>query len=213
MEAKSATKQRSCVAWFKLAQFIERGERERALGMFRLLTHAVAQQAFTHQLEGDLLLAFANFEQAREQYLKATRLYAQESDYNSAISVYEHMLRNELLVEAMVPVMVQTYADSCMTDRTFNLVQSLVKTDSELLTTVVKNIVEVNAFCQDSAMYCTVALMLVQYSHPALAVAIIALFRHPYFIHDPSQQQSILSTLRLTNERVYNECIALLQNN
>lgn len=212
MEAELATKQRSCIAWFKLAQFIERGERERALGMFRLLTHAVAQQAFTNQLEGDLLLAFDNLDQAREQYIKATQLYAHESDYNSAISIFEHLLRNNLLVDAMIPAMIRIYAKLRDNNRTLYLVQSLAKANSSLLIKVTETIVELNVFGNDLALYGSLALSLITEGNCA-GVAIVALLRHPYFKQNQSQQESILATLRITNVQVYKECMILLQNN
>jgi|SRR5579859_560360 len=79
------------VAWFKLAEFVSRGEKERALAMYRLLSHSIVDQAFVRQLEGDLLLAF-NDEQACERYAQAVAYYAKENRITEACSVYEHMI-------------------------------------------------------------------------------------------------------------------------
>ena len=62
------------VAWFKLAEFVARGEKERAMGLYRLLVHSFDDSAFAHQLEGDLLLSFDDT-QAVEKYLEAAYLY------------------------------------------------------------------------------------------------------------------------------------------
>src|SRR3990172_10433854 len=65
------------IAWFKLAEFVARGEKERALGIYRLLIHSFDDKAFSYQLEGDLLSAF-NDESARDKYLSAAQLYHKE---------------------------------------------------------------------------------------------------------------------------------------
>ena len=64
------------IAWFKLAEFVSRGEKERALGLYRLLTHSFDDRALTYQLEGDLLLSF-NDDSAQDRYRKAAEEYRQ----------------------------------------------------------------------------------------------------------------------------------------
>lgn len=79
------------VAWFKLAEFVARGEKERALGLFRLLAHSFEDAALSAQLEGDLLLAFhdvaayKSYERAAIEYQKTDRVY-------NAAAVYEHLV-------------------------------------------------------------------------------------------------------------------------
>ncbi len=79
------------VAWFKLAEIVTRGEKERAMGMFRLLMHSIDNQALAYQLEGDLLLSFEDV-QAIDCYNKAADLYIDEKKYIQASSIYEHLL-------------------------------------------------------------------------------------------------------------------------
>ena len=78
------------IAWFKLAEFVARGEKERALGIYRLLSHSFDDKAFAHQLEGDILWAF-NDNQASDKYFKAAELYKQENRILQAACVYEHL--------------------------------------------------------------------------------------------------------------------------
>ncbi len=78
------------VAWFKLAEFIVRKEKERALSVFKLLVHSITDQAFTNQLEGDILLAFDDAG-ALDRYHTAAHLYKQDHNYQKAIAVYEHV--------------------------------------------------------------------------------------------------------------------------
>jgi hypothetical protein len=66
--------EQSSIAWFKLAEFVGRKEKERALYLFRLLVHSIADTALVAQLEGDLLAAFGD-EKAVESYEKAMRCY------------------------------------------------------------------------------------------------------------------------------------------
>lgn len=77
------------IAWFKLAEFVARKERERAFGIYRLLVHSLSDAALAAQLEGDLLLAFQD-EKASESYKKAITLYEAAGKHMQAAAVYEH---------------------------------------------------------------------------------------------------------------------------
>ncbi len=79
------------VAWFKLAEFVTRKEKERALHIYRLLVHSLPDEAFAQQLEGDLLWSF-NDAKAVECYIKAAALYEKRADFIQAAAVYEHIL-------------------------------------------------------------------------------------------------------------------------
>jgi hypothetical protein len=78
------------IAWFKLAEFVARGEKERALGIYRLLCYSFDDKAFAHQLEGDILWAF-NDSQASDRYFQAAQLYKQDNRILQAAAVYEHL--------------------------------------------------------------------------------------------------------------------------
>jgi len=80
------------VAWFKLAEFVSRGEKERALGLYRLLMHSFDDKALAHQLEGDLLLSFKN-DDSIMAYQKAAQLYQEDGRFIQAIAVYERLLQ------------------------------------------------------------------------------------------------------------------------
>lgn len=79
------------IAWFKLAECVTRGEREKALGVYKLLYHSIEDQAFAAQLEGDLLESFQDA-QAAIKYEQAAQLYKKQNRLHEAIGVYEHML-------------------------------------------------------------------------------------------------------------------------
>lgn len=94
------------IAWFKLADFVSRGEKERALIVYKLLMHSITDQAFAYQLEGDILLAFDD-ETSLDRYHSAANLYKKNGDYQKAIAVYEHvtLFKNDLkILEALLDV-------------------------------------------------------------------------------------------------------------
>ena len=97
------------VAWFKLAEFVTRGEKERALGMYRLLMHSVNDVALALQLEGDLLCAF-NDETAYEKYRAAAELYLQTARISEAAALYELLATGEVITFTERLVLADLYA-------------------------------------------------------------------------------------------------------
>src|SRR3989338_9191037 len=99
--------ERSSIAWFKLADFVARGEKERALSVQRLLMHSVVQEtALMYQLEGDILFAF-NDDAALDRYHIAANLYKKSGKIKEAVSVYEHAAlfkEDEKIFEALLDI-------------------------------------------------------------------------------------------------------------
>lgn len=87
---KQGMEQKYSIAWFKLAEFVARREKERALGLYRLLAHAIHDQAVALQLEGDLWAAF-NDPKALQFYDRAAQLYLQSGRLTQAAAVHEHI--------------------------------------------------------------------------------------------------------------------------
>ena len=79
------------IAWFKLSQLVSRGEKEKALGLYRLLSHSLDDKAYALQVEGDILWSFDD-ELATIKYEEAAFLYKKENKIVSAVGVYEHLL-------------------------------------------------------------------------------------------------------------------------
>jgi len=80
------------IAWFKLAEYVSRKERERAMGVYRLLHHSLGDEALAAKLKGDLLLCFDENESALEKYVEAAERYKKEKRFIESIAVYEHLL-------------------------------------------------------------------------------------------------------------------------
>src|SRR3990167_3538374 len=86
---KQIERQKS-ISWFKLAEFVERGEKERALGIYKLLALSIDDAAFTYQLEGDILLAFDD-KLATSKYLQAAEHYLKQNNMTAAIGTLNHL--------------------------------------------------------------------------------------------------------------------------
>ena len=80
------------IAWFKLAECVSRGEKERALGVYRLLSHSLDDSALICQLEGDIFLSFNDKKQAVTNYYQAAQLYKKDNRILESAAVYEHLL-------------------------------------------------------------------------------------------------------------------------
>lgn len=79
------------VAWFKLAEFVMRKEKERALAIYRLLAHSICDKGLVFQLEGDLLWSFAD-QKAIDSYIKAGAIYEKDQKFIPAAAIYEHIV-------------------------------------------------------------------------------------------------------------------------
>jgi len=79
------------IAWFKLAECVARGEKERALNVYRLLSHSLDDVALACQLEGDILSSFNDVD-APEKYRQAAHLYQEAHRLLEAAAVYEKLL-------------------------------------------------------------------------------------------------------------------------
>lgn len=79
------------VAWFKLAECVSRGEKERAFGVYRLLVYSIDDLAFAKQLEGDLLWFFGD-EAAVDRYATALELYQESEKFVEAAAICEHLV-------------------------------------------------------------------------------------------------------------------------
>lgn len=90
MEQQQERREKS-LAWFKLADLIARGEREKALSVFRLLSHSLSDRAYVLQLEGDILW-YLDDQVSIEKYKQAAFLYQKERRFVDAIAIYEHVL-------------------------------------------------------------------------------------------------------------------------
>jgi len=81
----------SSVAWYKLAELIDRGEKEKVLNLYRLLAYSFEDKAYALQVEGDILWAFED-KAALERYEQAAYLYQKKHKLVSAVAIYQHLV-------------------------------------------------------------------------------------------------------------------------
>ncbi len=79
------------IAWFKIAEYVSRGEKERALGVYRLLSHSFNDDAIAKQLEADIYLACNEKERAIGLYKQAAELYKKSKRSTEATAIDEHL--------------------------------------------------------------------------------------------------------------------------
>lgn len=63
------------VAWKKLFEFISKSEKDKALGIYRLLSFNLKDKALALKIKGDIYLAFNDIKEALIYYQKACELY------------------------------------------------------------------------------------------------------------------------------------------
>lgn len=102
---EQGSSEKANVAWFKLAEFVGRGEKERAFGLYRLLMHSLEDPAFIKKLEAELLSSFDE-EESEKLYVDAAILYKKSGQPEEAALIYEHLIRlqpkNYIYVEKLI---------------------------------------------------------------------------------------------------------------
>ncbi|MCK4264885.1 hypothetical protein KAW80_00845 [Candidatus Babeliales bacterium] len=112
MEAVKSSQEKSGsnIAWFKLSQLVSRGEKEKALGLYKLLSYSLDDKAYALQVEGDLLWAFGDDKDAVERYMQAAYLYKKDQKIVSSAGVYEHIFLLEPENYEILETLVECYA-------------------------------------------------------------------------------------------------------
>jgi hypothetical protein len=81
------------LAWFKLFEFISRGEKERAFGVYKVLMLAFDSKPFCLLVEGDLHATFDENSEAIQKYLEAAKLYEENQETFLASVAYESVIK------------------------------------------------------------------------------------------------------------------------
>lgn len=151
------------IAWFKIADFVSRGEKERALGVYRLLSHSFEDRALVLQLEADILLS-CNDDRAIEKYEQSALLYQQAGRLYEAVGVYEHIMtiQQEFSCKILVALIV-LYGllsdDHSAHDRTVLLINQFLAKNSVHLLQEYINPQSYTAACVDIFFHATVQCM------------------------------------------------------
>jgi len=149
---RTLTSESYTIAWFKIADFVARGEKERALTVHRLLMHSVSEPALSYQLEGDILLSFDDVS-AIDRYHIAANLYKKAGKIQQAISIYEHVSafkEDETIYEALFDSYLLIQQISSMLDTFSQLAMICLRNNKKdfLVQLVHKNMIFVNDVTQ-----------------------------------------------------------------
>jgi tetratricopeptide (TPR) repeat protein len=113
------------IAWFKIAEYVMRGEKERALGVYRLLSHSLDDQPLAFQLEADILMACGD-DRAPSAYIKAGEQYEKENRRAQAIAVYEHVATIQPGNESIQLTLIRLYGQENNQERLYEHANHLI---------------------------------------------------------------------------------------
>lgn len=137
------------IAWYKLAELIAKREREKALNVYRLLSHSFIDKAYALQLEADILNSLQD-KDAIEKYKQAAFLYRQERRWINAVYVYEHLLDLDANNAELIGLLLDLYAKMDLTlkfDRVFDNLCSKLKNktiDEDMVVRAFKKMLDVD---------------------------------------------------------------------
>ena len=112
------------VAWFTLAECVSRGEKVRAMSLYRLLAHSIEDQAFISQLKGDLLRAFQD-KDSIELYQEAAELYEKDNRLLEAVAVYEHLILLEPTRDRYLKSLIKLYKQLSISSKVATFLERL----------------------------------------------------------------------------------------
>ncbi len=113
------------IAWFKLAECVAKGEKEKAFGVYRLLMHSFDDQAYAYQLEGDLLDAFQD-SRAIEKYSHAANLYLKTNKLREAAALYRDLISMDPREILYIQRLIEIYNKASNKELTFKKIVTLV---------------------------------------------------------------------------------------
>jgi tetratricopeptide (TPR) repeat protein len=206
------------IAWFKLAECVAKGEKEKAFGVYRLLMHSFDDQAYAYQLEGDLLDAFQD-SRAIEKYTHAAHLYVKNNKLREAAAIYRELLFMQpaeiMYIQRLIEIYnkasnkeltlkkVTTLVDMLCQKRMYNHVRHIVERfEAETLA------LELGRLYQKVALYCIKADDSDFVAKEHLFESIVSF----YIESTKSQQlQEFLFILKETDDYWYNKAAVLLK--
>lgn len=202
------------VAWFKLAECIVRGEKERALGVYRLLTYSIPDKAYALKLEGDILFAFKDA-QATQRYQAAITAYQNQGRFREAVAIGEYLLslieNDRQLIDQLIILHKQLGDQKKVIQRTLQLIwHLLLQEDFLAIEELIQNTVD--SIPHDSRhLFKTIVLRYVSYKNgpKLLGECLLIKFLNSldFGTHD-SELHQFLCELELLDHDYYNYALA-----
>ena len=219
MQMKQISSDTYTIAWFKLAECVTRGERERAFGVYRLLSHSIDDRALALQLEGDLFLAFDMPQEAIGCFEKAALRYKQAGRLLEAASVFEHMCTLNSKELAYKKELLQLYANLQSDVRVADLACVLVQghyaaQQFDAIRTIAPLIAYLDSYAAQAICYEKIVYILLLCSKdpelfcmPFVEYMVSALLQHG---NDQLLQQT-LQKLKHTHDGLYQAAVRILE--
>ena len=205
------------IAWFKIAECVSRGEKERALGVYRLLSHSFNDSAIARQLEADIYCSFGQVEQAIALYLQTMELYHKSHRFLEAAAVCEHLITmcsDDLLLYREI---VQLYISLAIVPKIRTYVQILVELFGQKQQWYeIKNIIAECVRISDSSGRALVYSDIIIAAHKAgcpwdvLASGIEQVLDDVCLIDNEKCLQGMLSLLQAHSDALYNHAVMYL---
>lgn len=206
------------IAWFKIAECVSRGEKERALGVYRLLSHSFNDNAIARQLEADIYCSFGEREQAFFLYQQAMEFYSKSRRFLEAAAVGEHLVIMQPTDMALHRELVLLYISLGMLHK--------VRTHSNVLVDLfaqkqqwyqIKNIIIESARFSDDRGRVGIYSDIVIAAHKAgcpwdVVASSIEQALDDVCLSDTKKcVQELLSTLQASSDELYNHAVAYLK--
>lgn len=158
------------IAWFKIADYVSRGEKERALGMYRLLSHSIHDAALKIQLEGDILWSFGD-PQALEKYEQTADQYKKEGRHLEACAVYEHILllnNNHPCREELLSLYMETKNSRLIGQHLLYLIHELLeKKEFQKVASLIENAA---SFICEQTLFCAYEKLILAQAHAKITL-------------------------------------------
>jgi len=206
------------IAWFKIADYVSRGEKERALGVYRLLSHSFNDNAIARQLEADIYCSFGETEQAIVLYQQAMDNYYKSERFFEAAAVGEHLI---VLCSDDINLrrtLVQLYISLCMVGKIKSHIVALVNFIAKKqqwydVKTVIAECSRMSQVNERIIIYAQVIISMYQINYPrdVLADSIRQLLNDSCFIDDKISQQEFLELLLACSNELYEYVVVYIE--
>ena len=87
------TSNNQCISWFKLSEFIERKEKEKALILYKLLANSLNNSGFNNYLFAEIHNYFEEFDIIKTNLIEAINYY-QNKNIEISISIREEIIKS-----------------------------------------------------------------------------------------------------------------------
>lgn len=215
---KQSHSQNRSIAWFKLHHFVQRGEKEKAIGICKLLIPSIDDFAFACKLEGDLLYAFNDIEHANEKYILAAKEYLNNNQHDLALELCKNLEQEKLTIKNIFQL-AKIYFKANSYIKSKEQFEKLIDIafdhkNKELLSEIIFTAKELSKeLCIQLNSKILITAIQDKYEHKFIEKIICCLVECYKKTDSGFEFNKFISTLRAIDEEYYNLIIKLLDEN